>query len=353
MVARSRSWLCLLLVTAPVACRNRSGSPDLAGSWVEAHRTVYGRIPARVKLWLPARRRGEAITTACWAELERLGTIFNAFDPTSEVGRLNAHSTTAPVTISGDLAAALRVARRVHAASGGAFDPTIWPLKRLWRRAVARRRLPTDDELGAALPRVGLDRVRVEGRPPRLTRAVAGIQLDLGGVAKGYAVDRLGRLLRARGVTAALVQLGGEVLAFGESDVGPWRIGVQHPTRRGRIYGVVEHRGMVRVSTSGNYKQPVRIGSRTYYHVFVPSTGQPAPTNVRGVTVASFDSGPDSATLDAAATAAVVVGAERATKLVRALGGEGLVIEGAPNALREVVTPGLAARWRREARARD
>jgi thiamine biosynthesis lipoprotein len=179
------------------------------------------------------------------------------------------------------------------------------------------------------------------------------MQLDLGGVAKGYAVDRLGQLLRRRGVTAAVAQVGGEVLAFGESDVGPWRLGVQHPTKRGQIYGVVEHRGTVRVSTSGNYEQPVRIGGRTYYHILVPSTGRPASTRVRGVTVASFDGGPDNATLDAAATAAVVVGAKRATALIRALGGEALVIEGAPGGLRESVTPGFAARWRRRARSSD
>jgi thiamine biosynthesis lipoprotein len=357
MVSRSR-WLCVLLIACPPGCRDRATPSELVprkGSWFEARRTVYGRIPARVKLWLPARRRGEAgaIKAACWAELDRLGRVFNAFSPASEIGRLNARPTARPVTISKDLAAALRVARRVHAASGGAFDPTVWPLKRLWRRAAARRRLPTDEELDEALAGVGLAHLRVDGDPPRLTRAIAGVQLDLGGVAKGYAVDRLGRLLRARGVTAALVQLGGEVLAFGRSDVGPWRLGVQHPTARGQVYGVVEHRGTVRVSTSGNYEQPVRIGGKTYYHVFVPTTGRPASTRVRGVTVASFDGGPDSATLDAAATAAVVTGARRATKLVRALGGEALVIEGATDALREAVTPGFAARWRRRARERQ
>jgi thiamine biosynthesis lipoprotein len=257
------------------------------------------------------------------------------------------------VSISRDLAAALRAAGRVHAASGGAFDPTLWPLKRLWRDAAARGRPPTEDELGAVLSRVGLSRTRVEGDPPRLTRAVPGIQLDLGGIAKGYAVDRLGRVLGARGVTAAVVQLGGEILAFGESDVGPWRLGVQHPTERGQLYGVVEHRGTVRLSTSGNYQQPVRIGGKTYYHVLIPSTGRPASTDVRGVTVASFAAGPDSATLDAAATAAVVLGAKRAKALVVALGGEALLIEGTPAALREAVTPGFAARWRRRAQKSD
>jgi thiamine biosynthesis lipoprotein ApbE len=138
-----RSWPCLLMVLALVACKD--GSPPAgrrSRAWVEVHRTIFGGIPARVKLGLAASRRQEAgaIAAACWAELRRLGAVFNAVDPTSEIGRLNASPTVEPVAISRDLAAVLRVARRVHAASDGAFDPTLWPLKRLWRGWGGRRR---------------------------------------------------------------------------------------------------------------------------------------------------------------------------------------------------------------------
>ncbi len=356
LAAASPRWL-LLLLLLPLGCRPASPPPARPERvWFEAQRAVYGGTPARLKLWLPAAQRteGEELAQACWAELDRLGTIFNSFSATSEVGRLNAKvreasSGSTSGQVSRDLAAALEVSRRVHTASGGAFDPTVWPLKRLWREAVRVQRAPSDEELASAAAALGLSRVVLQrGDPPQVT--LRGVELDLGGVAKGYAVDRLGAILRARGVTTALVQLGGEILAYGESDLGPWRLGVQHPTRRGELYGVIEQRGAVRLSTSGNYQQPLRIGGREYYHIFVPATGRPAETRVRGVTLASFGAGPDSATLDAAATAAVVLGGERGVALARALGAEALLIEGPEGALREHATPGLISRWRRSAR---
>jgi len=344
----------LVLVALITSC---TGDPDetSSGGWFEARRALYGGTPARIKIWLPPGRASEAqaITAAGWTELARLGRLFNAFDPRSEIGRLNASRTAGPVEVSADLAAVFRVAQRVHSASAGAFDPTLWPVKHLWREAVLHQRPPSEAQLRATLARVGLTRLRLEMDPPRLTRATPGVQLDLGGIVKGYAVDRVGQLLHHRQVPAALVQIGGEILAFGASDVGPWRLGIRHPCERGRLFGVVQHRGTVRVSTSGNYQQPLRIGSELYYHIFAPDTGRPASTRVRGVTLASFDSGPDNSVLDAAATAAVVLGAERGAALARALGAQALLIEGNPGALREVVTPGFAARWRRTARSSD
>jgi thiamine biosynthesis lipoprotein len=349
----------VLASVAASACRSRSRSapagPGLApqrGGWFETTRTVYGRIPARVRLRLPEGRAAEAdaVAAAVWAEVDRVGRVFNAFDATSETGRLNASSTTGLTPVSADLATVLRTARRVSAAADGAFDPTLWPIKRLWKDAATRGQPPTADEVRAALARTGLAHVHLDdGTPPRLRRDVAGLQLDFGGIAKGYAVDRAAAVARARGAVAALIQVGGEIVTFGPSDEGRWRLGVQHPTREGRLYGVVEHQGTIRVSTSGNYQQPLTIAGQTYYHIFDPRTGRPVSTRTRGVTLAAFDGGTDNATLDALATAATVLGAARGVALARRFGVEALVIDGEPGALRETVTPGFQARWRRPA----
>jgi FAD:protein FMN transferase len=351
-----RALLLLVLVLPLGGCRSSPppgrdpGLRRLGGGWFETARPVYGRIPARLKFRLPDRRAAtaEAVAAAAWDEIERLGRVFNAFDPTSETGRLNANAVAGPTHVSPDLAAVVRIAGQVHAASDGAFDPTVWPLKRLWRDAAARGRPPTEEEVRAARAQTGLARVRLEdGRSPRLWRAAPGIQLDFGGIAKGYAVDRVEAVMRERGVLAALVQIGGEILAFGRSDIGPWRLGVQHPTERGRLYGVIVHEGTVRLSTSGNYQQPLHIAGRTYYHIFDPATGWPVATRTQGVTLAAFDGGPDNATLDALAKVPSVLGAERGVAVVRRLGVEALVIEG-EGALTETVTPGLRSRWRKD-----
>jgi FAD:protein FMN transferase len=353
----ARLALCFvaLLAAGPVlsACRSRprpaarDASRARAG-WVESTRAIYGRIPARVQLRLPERRAAEAdaLLGAAWAEFDRVGRVFNAFDHTSEVGRLNAAAAgTTPV--SADLALVLRAARRVSDASSGAFDPTLWPIKRLWKDAAARGRPPAADEVKAALARTGFARLRLEDAPPRLVRSAPGVQLDFGGIAKGYAVDRVAALVRQGGAESGLVQVGGEICAFGSSDTGPWRIGVEHPTDKGRLYGLVEHDGTIRLSTSGNYQQPLVIAGKTYYHIFDPRTGWPVDTRVQGITVAAFGDDVDNATLDAMATAAVVLGAERGAALVTSLGAEGLLIEGERGALRETVTPGFQSHWRK------
>ena len=337
-------------VEAPVA---EPGLQRLPGGWIESRREVYGRIPARLRFRVPATAEAGALASECWAEIQRLGGIFNAFDPASETGRVNAAADTRPVPVSREMSAVVATAARVHAASGGAFDPTLWPVKRLWQDAVRRQRVPTAAEIQAALGPTGLARVRlIPGDPPSLGRDVPGLQLDFGGIAKGYAVDQVAALLERRGTAAALVQVGGEIQAWGVSDVGPWRVGVQHPAERGRLYGVVEHRGRVRLSTSGDYQQPLRIGGATFAHVFDPHTGQPVTTRVRGVTVAAFDGGPDNATLDAVATAMTVLGAVKGRALAARLGAEALVIEGEPPAYAETITAGFAARWRRDPAAR-
>ena len=171
-------------------------------------------------------------TGAVHREIERVLTDIDQAASTwrddSDVSRFNRVGPGEWIPIASDLAAIIDVARRMHERSGGAFDITVGPLVKLWRRDSP----PTATELAAARGRVGLRLVEVrgaeDGRAAAIMKTVAGVELDLDGIAPGYAVDRIGARLTALGSGGHLVELGGEVRAWGtRPDGGAWRVAVR------------------------------------------------------------------------------------------------------------------------------
>ncbi len=317
---------------------------EVDDGWWEDRRLIYNGIPARILLLLGHKRSGQAgsIAEKVWCEFERLGRIANAFDPSSEISGLNLQSKEGPQLLSSDLTLMLRAAKKIHQLSEGAFDPTLWPLKTLWREAAERGRAPDENELRAALAHSGFEKVQLAGRGR--TEAIFSdplIQLDLGGTAKGYAVERILELIRQLGGKAALVQLGGEVAVFGSRGEEPWKIGVQHPLDAGKVWGVIENPGDLRVSTSGVYRQTFEIAGKRYSHIFDSHTGQPLPEKILSVTLIKIGPGGSSAELDSAATAVMALGVEKGLKLAGQLGVEALIITNEDGRLNEYKTANL------------
>ncbi len=317
--------------------------------WVSEEREVFGGIVARVEFALPPGVDRRGLVSRVWAEFERVDRVANPFDPASEVGRLNAAWKVGRVSLSSEMAEILDLSLWAFRATQGAFDPTVWPLKRLWKEAEVSGRWPSDAEVAAVLRRVGAQRIRLESDPPRATFEVPDMALDFGGIAKGWAVDRVALLLEAAGVRSYLVQCGGEVSVLGESPRGgPWAVGVRHPLEPGRVVGVVSGPQRLSVSTSGPTEQPLRIGGRFVHHVIVPSTGQPAPMTVLGVTVVIRAGGPKAARADALATALAVLGPRRGLEiLARIPGADALfLVPGPGGTLSSVRSPGLEEVYR-------
>jgi thiamine biosynthesis lipoprotein len=317
---------------APEPADDSAQDAASAEGWIDQRAEIYHGIPTRIRFRMPPDRATEANATAdaAWAEFRRVGATFNAFDPASEVGQFNADQGREIRAISGGFSTLLDLSRAAWTLTGGAFDPTVWPVKTLWRRAAERGVLPTDAEIEAARLPVGMDRLTLvrrnvlarrpaagTGGPSLVHRAMAGVMLDFGGIVKGHAVDRVADLLRAAGATDWLVQCGGEIAAHGLGPSGrAWRIGVRHPLVSDGIWGSLSRDGDLAVSTSGNYEQPVRIGDREFHHIVDPRTGRPVASPVLGVTVAVLD-GPDRNTrADAVATGLTVMGLEAGRALV-------------------------------------
>ncbi|MBS3731671.1 MAG: FAD:protein FMN transferase [Desulfobacterales bacterium] len=296
--------------------------------WWESRRMIYFDIPARIRYYLPEADRPAAkdVAQKAWDAFARIGRVFNPSDPDSETGRLNAADKTDPVAVSEDLFCVLEISERLWQASNGAFDPTMGPVKTLWEQAVKDQKIPSDRRIQSVLARTGFDHVLLKPEQNAVVCTKNNITFDFGGIAKGFAVDRVRDTIKDEGIRAGLVQLGGEIAAFGSKGNTPWRIGVQHPTDMQEIWGLISGRGSMRVSTSGNYRQPLVIQGHAFYHIFSPETGKPVSEKVLGVTTASLNPDHSSAMLDAAATAITIMGREKGLNLAEKLGIQALVL---------------------------
>ncbi|PTN38914.1 FAD:protein FMN transferase [Desulfonatronum sp. SC1] len=256
--------------------------------------------------------------------LEQINASMSVYRPESEISRFNALSMGESMPISEDFEYVLRVSAQVHDQTGGAFDPTVNPLLDIWGfgpEAANREswRPPPEEAVRHALASVGLHMVDAS-TSGRLGKLHPDVQLDMGAVAKGFAVDALAELLEDRGIRDYLVDIGGDVRVSGRSSEGkPWRIGVNKP-ERGQDWNevlLVLRPGHGAVLTSGDYRQFFEQDGHFFSHILDPRTGRPLDNNVSSVTVLA-----ENATFaDALATGLMVLGVEKGLELVESLSG--------------------------------
>lgn len=248
-------------------------------------------------------------------ELRRLEALLSRTDPDSGISRLN-RASGGTEDAGEELCRLLDAAGIYTAATGGAFDVTIAPVADAWGFTRETQRVPGPEELASLLERVGMEHVRLEpdGRSVSLD---PGTEMDLGGIAKGYAGDCLWALFQAAGSPRGWASLGGNVLAWGgRPDGTPWRIGIQDPRYpdQPRYVGTLGLEDAFAV-TSGGYQRYFERDGVTYHHILDPASGCPADSGLVSVTVvAKTESGaPGPGTMcDALSTALFVMGEEEA-----------------------------------------
>jgi thiamine biosynthesis lipoprotein len=242
---------------------------------------------------------------------------FSMHDPGSEVSAISAASGEEPVKVSGETFAVLTSALESAQLTDGAFDPTMGALSLLWQKNLGEGRVPRDDEIKSALKRVGYNRLKLSA-PDTVFLKDEGT-IDLGGVAKGHVSAMVRDFMRREGITSALIDLGGNVVAIGgrpekgKGELQPWSIGVQHPSKpRGTPICVIRiYDGSV--VTAGSYERFWDVGGRRYAHIFDPETGRPVEGELKSVTIVSGDP----ALGDALSTAFMVMGKERSLELLQ------------------------------------
>jgi thiamine biosynthesis lipoprotein len=250
---------------------------------------------------------------------ERLLQVEAAAHPSKEGSPLFQIRQGKGARIEEDLARILETAMDVSRAAPGAFDPTLGEVVDLWGFGRDDPHLPGPEEIKRALANAGYDRVP----GGQCCREGQEIWFDLGGVAKGYAVDEAVRVLLKAGVRAGIVNAGGDLRSFGvRPRRGYWKIGVQDPGNPQELAGVLEVKDAA-VATSGDYQRYFEEGGIRYHHILDPATGYPAHSGLRGTTVIASDC----ATADALATAVFVLGPAKGLALLEEWeGAEGVLI---------------------------
>ena len=243
-------------------------------------------------------------------EVEQLfHALHRAWQPQGDgaLGRFNAALASDPAAAppDPDLGALIAEANRLAQATGGLFDPTLGALVQLWGFGSAER-------LPAAPPPPEAVAAWLQQRP---------LQFDLGGFAKGVAVDRAIALLRARGIEHAIVNAGGDLRAIGRKGDRPWRIGIRAPRDPAGVLAALETAGDEAVFTSGDYERWFEYDGRRYHHILDPRSGYPT-TGLVSVTVLHSNAG----LADAAATALMVAGPEAWPTVAAALGIEAVMV---------------------------
>jgi thiamine biosynthesis lipoprotein len=280
----------------------------------------------------------EKAVQAGMTELDRLTGVFDRFQVDSELSKLNAQAGKGWFRASADIWSALQTALDIAKESDGAYDPTVAPLVDLWgfrevEGGIPTHAPPTKAQISATAENVSYQQVEVDVVQHRV-KLPTGVQIDLGGVAKGYALDRLADIAAAYGVKSGLIDLGGNLRVIGEKSANiPWRIAVRHPRRSQDIFATMPVREKS-VSTSGDYQRYYIWEGRRYSHIIDPRDGQPARELVSVTVVA-----PTGALSDALSTAVFVLGEKKGKELLARLPGcEGLFID---QKMRMTVTQGL------------
>lgn len=224
------------------------------------------------------RYRMERAVEAAFNEVQRLDALLSNYQPESEWSRVNRYAARRPVKVSEELFRLLEACGEYHRSSDGAFDISVGPLMKLWGFYKGSGRLPHKAEVLAALRRVGWRHVELDAARRTVRFRRGGVELDPGGIGKGYAVDRMIEILKTHGITSALVTAAGSsIYGLGAPPGEPrgWRTEIRDPRRPSRTIETVYLRNQS-LSTSGNYEKFFRAEGRIWSHIMDPRTGYPA-----------------------------------------------------------------------------
>ena len=228
----------------------------------------------------------KASLDACFQRLREIHARMSVNVPGSELDAIAAAAGKEPVRVTDDVLAVTKKALQLAQLSGGLFDPTVGPLIKVWKINNEHPEVPKAADIAAARALVNWRDVVVDEAAKTILLKRAGMELDLGGLVKGYAADEAVRILSARGVRSAIIDLGGDIFAMGRAQSGQaWRIGVQNPAaERGTYLGIAQVIDKT-VVTSGVYEHFFMKNGKRYHHLMDTRTGYPVDNGLDSVTV--------------------------------------------------------------------
>lgn len=259
---------------------------------------------------------------AVFVEFDRLERLMSVWVESSDIAKINREGAKHPVVVEDEVFDVLVRARAFSEATGGKFDVSFGALSGLWRFDHDQdNRVPGAEAIKARLPLIDYRRIILDPVQHTVALGREGMRLHLGGVAKGYAVDRAVALMRNAGLSDFMIQAGGDMYASGRRGDRPWRVGVRDPRGDRTSYFAWAEVTDATFSTSGDYERFFIVDNKRYHHIIDPETGEPARL-CRSVTVLA----PSAIDADALSTSIFLLGPERGLQLLEKFEGAGAVI---------------------------
>jgi thiamine biosynthesis lipoprotein len=296
--------------------------------WYSREEAIMG--PAvRVELWHDDATVARAAMSAVMDEMHRIDANMSPYKPDSELSRINREAAQKPLPISQEMYGLIARSIEFSKLSGGAFDITFSSVGYLYDYAHVK---PTDEQI-ARCARHRYRHLQLDPKARTIHYARPGVRIDLGGIAKGYAVDNCIAILKGRSITNAIVTAGGDSRLLGDKRGRPWNVGIRDPRQRGEV-AVVLPLADVAISTSGDYERYFEEDGVRHHHIINPRTGKSA-TGVRSVTII----GPDGITTEGLTKSVFVKGPKEGMRLIESLKGvDAIIID---DAGRMLYSPGL------------
>jgi thiamine biosynthesis lipoprotein len=294
------------------------------GDWLSREEAIMG-TSVRVELWSEDRGAGDAAIAAVMDRMHRIDETMSHCKPDSELMQINRFASDGPVPVSRPMYDIIARSIDFSRLSDGAFDITFASVGHLYdyRRGVQ----PGEDELERGRAAIGYRNLILDRQRCTIRFARPGVRIDLGGFAKGLAVDDGAAILRRRGVRNAIVTAGGDSHILGDRRGRPWMIGIRDPRSADAVVAVLPLQDAA-LSTSGDYERYFERDGIRYHHLIDPATGK-SPCGVRSVTVVA----PDGLTSEALSKSVFVMGVDKGLRLVESLAGVDAVVVDASGAL--------------------
>ncbi len=284
--------------------------PQARAEWVFREQAIMGTRCA-VEFWSAQPAAADILANAAFDEMRRIDRLMSTYRPDSELSRLNARAAQQPQVLSVELFALIRDSLAYSRRSDGAFDVTYASVGYLYDFPSHRR--PNIAAIRRALPGIDYRHLRLDDGRHSVFFERPGMRVDLGGIAKGYAVDRAMAVLKRGGITRAMVNAGGDTLIAGDRFGKPWVVGIRDPNERDKVVLRLPLTDTA-ISTSGDYERYFDEGGARYHHIIDPKTGDSA-RRLRSATILASTA----IQADGWSTAVFVMGAERGLAMINRL----------------------------------
>ena len=297
-MTRLAPFLTVLLLAAALPVR---------ADWMERTEAIMG-TRCYVELWADEPAKGNDAIDAVMAELRRIDSLMSHYKPESQLSQINQYANERPVQVDKELFDLIRLSTHYSQITEGAFDITYASVGYLYNYPQHIR--PTEAQIRQALPAVNWRNMLLDEEHHTVRFEHPGMRIDLGGIGKGYAVDRGIDVLKARGIARALVTAGGDSRIIGDRMGRPWLVAIRHPDNPSKVVTRIPLSDSA-VSTSGDYERYFDEDGVRYHHIIDPRTGHSA-SKVRSATILA----PTATQTDGMSKTAFVLGAEKALEII-------------------------------------